>query len=597
MCAAPAPQVPVFRTGIDLVQLDVSVLDKDRQPVRGLTAADFTILEDGKPQTIAAFSAIDLPDVVTPATPWMRDVAPDVTTNEIDNHRVFVLVLDDAVAANDPWATRAVIESATKIVNKMGAGDLATVLFTRDNRHAQDLTSDHARLLKAVNTFSRLGSVNMGCLYPIYSISVLERASSYLAALPQRRKAMVYISPGIHVPTTGDDCDLSGHLRNTIRAAQQANVNFYPIDVCGLVESARCAHYPDFLMTLANNTGGHATVNTNDFEPGITQMFRENSSYYLLGYQSTNQKADGTYRLLDVKVNRPGVGVWTRRNYVAAKAAAPPKPGAPPPLLPSPAVLALADILPKSDLPLRIALAPFAMPGQSTAAVTMALGLRQPAQSERITDDVELLLKAFSPEGDARGSTTQTVPIAIPSARRGSEFTRYEVLTRMDLKPGRYELRISTHSTTFDKRGSVYAEVEVPDFEKAPLSLSGVALSVTPGVPVAPVEALSAIVPVIPTTEREFARLDRVTAFLRVYQGGRTPLAPVTVSVHILDAKGATAFEKADTLGGDRFVTARAADERLALPLVSLTSGDYLLSFEAALDKTAVRRDVRFLVK
>jgi len=54
-------QRSTFRAGVDLVQVDVSVLDKERRPVRGLTAADFTLLEDGKPRTIAAFSAVDLP--------------------------------------------------------------------------------------------------------------------------------------------------------------------------------------------------------------------------------------------------------------------------------------------------------------------------------------------------------------------------------------------------------------------------------------------------------------------------------------------------------------------------------------------------------
>lgn len=64
-----AQERPVFRTGVEVIQLDVSVLDKDRRPVRGLTAHDFTIFEDGKPQKVLAFNAIDIPDLPpAPAT-------------------------------------------------------------------------------------------------------------------------------------------------------------------------------------------------------------------------------------------------------------------------------------------------------------------------------------------------------------------------------------------------------------------------------------------------------------------------------------------------------------------------------------------------
>src|SRR6188508_1935557 len=63
---------PVFRGSVDLIHFDVSVLDKDRKPIRGLTAADFTVLEDGKPQSVVAFSAVDLPDPpAPPAAAWM----------------------------------------------------------------------------------------------------------------------------------------------------------------------------------------------------------------------------------------------------------------------------------------------------------------------------------------------------------------------------------------------------------------------------------------------------------------------------------------------------------------------------------------------
>src|SRR5262245_38543730 len=106
---------PVFRSEVDLVQLDVSVLDKNRQPVHGLKGSDFTVLEDRVPQEIAAFSAITLPDVVIPDTKWMREVTSDVTSNEIDNHRVFIIVMDDAMAPTDRFAFKAAIDSATGI--------------------------------------------------------------------------------------------------------------------------------------------------------------------------------------------------------------------------------------------------------------------------------------------------------------------------------------------------------------------------------------------------------------------------------------------------------------------------------------------------
>lgn len=387
---------------------------------------------------------------------------------------------------------------------------------------------------------------------------------------------------------------------DAIRAAQAANINVYPIDPCGLrapEASGGCGLGPEagLLTMLAANTGGKAIVESNDFEPGIAQMFVENSSYYVLGYRPLNVQADGTFRRLEAKVNRPDVEVRTRQNYVAPKA---PKPSnAPPPPPPPPGIEALANIIPKTDLPLRTAVAAFATPGRQATSVTVALGVRQPTRPDRITEQVDLVVRAFAPEGDARGSADQPIALNIPPARRGSEFTRYDLLARIDLKPGRYELRISAHSATLDKLGSVYADIEVPDFAKAPLSLSGVLMSLTPGVPVAPAEALSGVVPVLPTTERAFARTDRVSAFLRVYQGGGAKIAPVSVAIRIVDDHDKTVIDQKDPFGVDRFATARAADERFALPLAQLAPGEYLLTFEATMGKAVARRDVRFSVR
>ena len=104
----PPTQQPVFRSGIDIVQVDVSVLDRDRLPLRHLTAADFTVLEEGKPQEIVVVAPVDTPMVDLPATPWIREVPPDVRTNDLGDARLFAIILDDALSALDE-ATQAAL--------------------------------------------------------------------------------------------------------------------------------------------------------------------------------------------------------------------------------------------------------------------------------------------------------------------------------------------------------------------------------------------------------------------------------------------------------------------------------------------------------
>jgi len=78
---------PRFRTAVNVVHVDVSVLDRDRIPVRGLVTGDFTLIEDGSPQQITSFTEVDLPAPQVPTTAWMRDIAPDVRGNNSDGSR------------------------------------------------------------------------------------------------------------------------------------------------------------------------------------------------------------------------------------------------------------------------------------------------------------------------------------------------------------------------------------------------------------------------------------------------------------------------------------------------------------------------------
>jgi hypothetical protein len=147
------------------------------------------------------------------------------------------------------------------------------------------------------------------------------------------------------------------------------------------------------------------------------------------------------------------------------------------------------------------------------------------------------------------------------------------------------------------KSGSVYCDLDVPDFANAALSLSGVVLSVTPAVASGPKDALLSIVPVVPTTEREFAGEDRVTAFVRAYQGGKGALGPARLDVHIVDGRDQKVFETTEMLAADRFAKGRAAEYWLAVPMATLKSGPHLLTIEAKAGERTARRDVRFEVR
>jgi len=167
---------------------------------------------------------------------------------------------------------------------------------------------------------------------------------------------------GVDVPTVGSsntswcnqqasrltNIDFEQRFRNLLTLAQRANVSFYPVDAGGLKTFAPTASMGtrnglpnptimraageakiEVLRTLADNTDGRAIVNTNDISGGFKQIADDVSSYYLLGYSSTNQTLDGKFRKIEVKVDQPRVSVSARKGYFAAVAAPVPTTSAP----------------------------------------------------------------------------------------------------------------------------------------------------------------------------------------------------------------------------------------------------------------------------
>lgn len=621
------------------------MLDKNRKPVRGLTGADFTILENGKPQTVAAFGAVELPDLKPPSAPWIRDVAPDVKTNfGSQQRRLFIIAIDDATIENDVAAIKSVKDIATGIVNRLGPADVASVVFTRDNRNSQDFTNDRARLLTAVNSFTvgfrgqataanaGLGTPDAGAedLWYLSSVNVLDRAVDFLTDVSERRKAIIYVGQGIPfdisdavisvnaTPTAASGATSTNALQMRIKdqmadvfdRAQRANVTIYSVDPCGLrqpppqrVPGAKPAPATcvtglevDYLQNIAAATGGRAIVNGNDFEPGLNNVFLENSSYYLIGFAPGDPAHDGKFRKVEVKVNRPDVEVRTRSGYDAPRdeSADRPRPAA------SPLMKALGGVVPTSDLPMQIMAAPFALPDKKSetgATVAVAIGLKQPIRQmeEQNIEAVDMQVAAYNTDGRSFGNMRKRADVTIRANAAG--MAEYEVFGTIDLKPGRYQLRIAANVGSLTTAGSVYYDVDVPDFATAPLSLSGLLITATPNPVFAPKEGLQPVIPVIPTTRRAFAPATHaVSAFARVYQPAKGKLLPVNAHLTVRDAKDAVVYDRQMPLAANLFNDTRSTDVKLDIPIAELPAGDYVLTLETSAGTSSARRDSRFQI-
>lgn len=614
--AAQAHSRPVFRSGVDLVPLDVVVLDKDHRPVRGLTAADFTITENGDPQTVETFEEVAVPDPDEGTAPWMRETAPDVVSNDIQARRLVMIVLDDANVGVDHGEPKSLRQIAQRVVDGLGPSDMAAVVYTFLGR-AENFTTDRRKLRSAIEDFKPRGfgqaGPPLGCqLKPGgCAVDTIARVADVMRAAPAGRKLLVFISPalqtGAEIAARPDEFTGLEAIRTMFANLQLANISVYSYDPRGLLTSGGISTNE---IALAEATGGRRVQGTNEPESHVRQMFRESAAYYLIGYRTTHPRADGQFRRIRVRVNRPDLEVRARNGYYA------PKPvrskASTRPVLEQ-VEQAIQQGFPVSDVGVRATSAAFAMPGAKTAALVSVLSLREPAQAATTTGAtatskkrVDVVAAAFDMEGRSKGLQRQTIELTLrPEARRDAE---YEVTSRLSLAPGRYEIRIA--AVVDGRAGSVYSTVEIPNFSKDRLSLSGVAFEKSPRGLTSTTSLVRDLIPIVPTAARTFGADDNVPMFVRVYQGGTRPVEPVTVRLSVTDAHAVSRVASTSQLPSAAFATGRAADFTSRLPTRGLEPGEYLLTITASVaaasgasagatvgGETALQRQVRFAVR
>jgi VWFA-related protein len=380
-------QEVTFKTETKLVVVNVTVKDKQGKPLTSLKKDDIEIYEDGVKQNLAVFELEQLSnDLLTPvaasgaapttleerapAAPVGQAVTTAASTTPVrhQDKRLVGLFFD---FSNMPQADqlRAKDAAADFISKQMTASDLVSIMVYGNRFDVlEDFTDDRDRLLSRLQklafgegagladvaaTAADEGDDSGGFVaddteFNVFNtdrkLTALEDATKKLAAYPEK-KALIYFSSGLSL--TG--IENQSQLRATVNSAVRANVAFYPVDARGLVATSPVGDASassgrgtgaftgskqagnrsatqgsqDTLYTLASDTGGKALIDSNDLSLGIRQAQQDISSYYILGYYSTNAAEDGKFRKISVKFAskelQASAKVDFRNGYYASK--------------------------------------------------------------------------------------------------------------------------------------------------------------------------------------------------------------------------------------------------------------------------------------
>ena len=369
-----------IRVQTEVVIEEVTVKDKNGNPIPNLKASDFVLTEDGVPQTISFVEYQEIPPLASapqppPAETQLVPTAPPVTSFQIapeapgdikyHNHRLVALYFDRSTMG-PPDQLRA-LDAALDFIDKQMDPSVMMAVMTYDGtavRVIQDFTGDRAQVVAAVNkliaglsegldessnddsaadTGSAFGQddAEFNLFNTDRQLAALETAVKMLGTINEQ-KALVYFASGLRL----NGLDNQAQLVATENASLRSNVMLYPIDARGLVAMApegdatqgsnggigmfngatmqavvnRFQQSQDTLYAIAKDTGGKAFLDSNDLALGIKQAANSITSYYEIGYYPTRTVKDGRFRRVKVSL-RAGIEgeLAYRQGYYADK--------------------------------------------------------------------------------------------------------------------------------------------------------------------------------------------------------------------------------------------------------------------------------------
>jgi VWFA-related protein len=358
-----------------LVQVSVVVQDGKGRPVDNLAKDDFTLLDNGKPQSINGFfrSAGERTLSAAPAAPAPpRDPAGQRTWSNREDAtqarvRTVTAILVDGLNTNVKDQTF-VKQNMLRFLRKLREGDSAAIyMLAEDLRIVHDFTTDSKALVAAFEQEdpkflaqwrreSMVGGVHRAMLRTDraqYTMSALRAIGEHLSRVPGR-KNLVWVTRGFPTYVTerekgrpGYFYDLMPEMQATARAIADADVALYPVSAIGLVgvpqisaaqgntrtwtrgrqistagpeitNSRQTGPLHDMMIAIAEPTGGRAYFERNDLDSALGETIKDLTSSYTLTFRPSHDEWDGTYRQLKVQVNRKGLKVRHRPGYTAA---------------------------------------------------------------------------------------------------------------------------------------------------------------------------------------------------------------------------------------------------------------------------------------
>ena len=363
-----------------------------------------------------------------------------------------------------------------------------------------------------------------------------------LAGMPDLRQ------PGTNTPITGGVFNAQSELMNELMLSQGS------------------------LRELAEQTGGIASVNTNSLTNAFNQIVQANSRYYVLGYYPPTHPRDGRFHRIEVRIKRPGLRVAARKGYgsprgrtaeerkrdeEARRAREAKRPNADK----TSAELRniLTSPLQQSGLNFAVQAAAFKnTPKEASVALAIEvegdrLSYSTPDEKGIGANKIELSLYGVNQMGKAMAGTHMVLDLTLrPETRERVKSFGVRVNPRINLPPGRYHMRIGAREAVGGLTGSVFYDLEVPDFRKEKLMMGGllVASNLAQQTPsIQPDKVLEKVMPAPATSRREFSQRDLIALYTEIYDNiGSTQARHVDIAVRIVSEDGKEAFAVRDVL-------------------------------------------------